>query len=158
MRVPGDRRLYRLEMVGTVRLEGLFSRSGSAEAAGRQWRFGRRGLFGRVIEATDISGAAGEFIPRDIRRGGTLHWGTRELKLKPMGIRERYVLIEDERELAHLDAKGWGKRPVTITLIVDRDEIDAGLLLFAAFPVPQPAGDANTAASTGATVASSGAY
>lgn len=158
-RIPNDRRLYRLDGIGTVRLDGWFGRTGSAEADGHRWRFCRRGFWRRVIQATDLSGAiAGEFLPRDIRRGGTLRWGTSELKLKPLGIRERYALIENGRELAHLDAKGWGKRPVRITLIVDRDEIHAGLLLFAAFIVHQLAGDANTAASTGATVASSGAY
>src|SRR4051794_9308886 len=36
-----DRRLYRLAGIGTVRLEGWFARTGSAEADdGRSWRFG----------------------------------------------------------------------------------------------------------------------
>jgi hypothetical protein len=159
-RVPNDRRLYRLDGIGTVRLEGWFGRSGSAKTEdGRSWRFCRRGLWQRLIQATDVSGAlAGEFTPRDLRRGGALRWGTRELKLKPLGMRERYALTENEQELARFDAKGWGKRPVKITLTVDRDEIQAELLLFAAFIVHQLAGDANTAASTAATVASSGSY
>jgi hypothetical protein len=158
-RVPDDRRLYRLDGIGTVRLEGWFGRSGSAEVDGRRWRFCRRGLWRRLIQATDISGAlASEFAPRDIRRGGALRWGTRELELKPLGMRERYALVENERDLAHFDAKGWGKRPVKVTLTADRDEIQAELLLFAAFIVHQLASDANTAASTGATVASTGSY
>jgi hypothetical protein len=158
-RVPEDRRRYRLAGIGSVRLEGWFTRGGSAEAdGGASWRFSRRGLFGRVIEATDVTGATiGRFTPREIRRGGKLCWGTRELKLHPVGLRERYILSEADRDLAHLDAKGWGKRPVRISLAVDPNELDPGLLLYAAFIVHQLAGDAATAASTG-TVAATGAY
>lgn len=156
-RVPKDRRLYRLEGIGTVRLDGWFGRTGRAEADGRGWRFERRGLFGRRIEASDETGSvAGEFTPRDIRRGGMLRWGTRELRLQPVGLRERYVLTEDDRDLVLLDAKGWGRRPVKIT-ISDPSAIDAGLLLYAAFVVHQLAGDANTAASTGS-IAATGSY
>jgi hypothetical protein len=64
---------------------------------------------------------------------------------------------DGNRDLAHLDAKGWGRRPVRISLAVDLSEIDPGLLLYAAFIVHQLAGDAATAASTGA-VAATGAY
>src|SRR4051794_33322596 len=73
-RVPKDRRLYRLAGIGNVRLEGWFARTGSAEADdGRSWHFSRRGLFGRVIEASDATGAAGGTVePRQIRRGGKL--------------------------------------------------------------------------------------
>jgi hypothetical protein len=42
--MPNDRRLYSLEGIGTVRLEGLFSGHGSAEADGDTWRFTRRGF------------------------------------------------------------------------------------------------------------------
>lgn len=158
-RVPKDRRLYRLAGIGTVRLEGWFARTGSAQADdGRSWRFGRRGLFGRVIEATDGTGVTvGQFTPREIRRGGRLCWGTRELKLQPVGLRERYVLSAGDRDLAQLDAKGWGKRPVRVSLAVDPSELDPGLLLYAAFIAHQLAGDAATAAST-STVAATGAY
>jgi hypothetical protein len=158
-RVPTDRRLYRLAGIGTVRLEGWFARTGVAQADnGRTWRFSRRGLFARVIEATDVSGAAvGQFTPREIRRGGQLRWGTRELKLRPKGMREHYIVSEADRDLAHLDAKGWGKRPVRISLAVDPSELDPGLLLYAAFIVHQLASDATTATSAGS-VATTGAY
>ena len=43
-RTRGDRRLYALEGIGTVRLEGMFARSATAEASGRSWHFSRRGL------------------------------------------------------------------------------------------------------------------
>lgn len=43
-RTPDDRRLYSLDGIGTVRLEGLFSNSATAEAAERGWRFARRGF------------------------------------------------------------------------------------------------------------------
>src|SRR4051794_40996338 len=115
-----DRRLYRLDGVGSVRLDGWFARTGRAAADdGRRWVFSRRGMFRRVIEATDASeSAVGDFTPRDIRRGGRLLWEGRESRLQPIGLRERYTLREGDRDLALLDAKGWGKRPVKITLAV----------------------------------------
>jgi hypothetical protein len=99
----------------------------------------------------------GDFTPRDIRRGGALRWGDRELKLQPVSMmRERYALSHDDRELVLLDAKGWGKRPVKITL-ADPHALDPGLLLFAAFVVHQLAGDSVTAASA-SSVAATGGY
>jgi hypothetical protein len=158
-RLPSHRRTYRLDGIGTVRLEGWFGRTGSAEAGNcRSWRFTRRGLWKRVIEAADATGAmAGVFTPRDLRRGGRLRWGTRDLTLQPVGLRERYALVENDHDLALLSARGWGKRPVTIT-VGDLDAIDPGLLLFAAFAVHQLAGDSLNAASAGSSVASTGAY
>lgn len=74
-RTPNDRRLYSLSGIGTVRLEGLFSNSATVEEGTHSWHLNRRGFWQRVIEATDASGAsAGQFVPRDIRRGGTLRW------------------------------------------------------------------------------------
>jgi len=95
-RTPEDRRLYSLEGVGTVRQDGLFSRSVTAEAGGRSWRFTRRGFWQRAMEATDAAGTiVGEFEPRSIRRGGRLAWSGRELTLQPVSpLRERYVLNE----------------------------------------------------------------
>jgi hypothetical protein len=154
-RVPEDRRRYRLDGFGTVRLEGWLGRRGSAEADGHRWRFGHRGLWGRVIEAEAAGVVVGEFVPRAIRRGGRLRWGARELELRPVGLRERYVLGEQDRELVRLDARGWGRRPVRIAL-ADPAAIEPGLLLFAAFVVHQLAGDSATAASAGSTAATSG--
>jgi hypothetical protein len=59
--------------------------------------------------------------------------------------RERYALAEAERELAVFDARGWGRRPVEMTL--HDDAADPGLLLFAAFIARSLAADA-AAAST----------
>jgi hypothetical protein len=42
-RTPGDRRLYTLEGVGTLRLQGFVSRTATAEADGMRWRIARRG-------------------------------------------------------------------------------------------------------------------
>ena len=166
-RAPNDRRLYSLEGIGTVRLEGLFSNSANAEAAGSSWRskkvtidlagtdsvrINRRGFWQREIEATDAAGAvAGEFVPRDIRRGGGLCWGDHELTLRPVSpLRERYALSEDNRALVLLDGKGWGGRPVKITL-TESDAIEPRLLLFAAFVVHRLA--VNSSASAGSTAA-----
>lgn len=49
-RTPGDRHLYALVGIGTLRLEGLFSRKATAEAGGKTWRFTRGGFWQRVMQ------------------------------------------------------------------------------------------------------------
>ena len=44
IRTPGDRRRYALDDVGTICLEGLFSRSANAEAGSDHWHFARSGF------------------------------------------------------------------------------------------------------------------
>ena len=52
-----------------------------------------------------------------MRRGGTLRWQEQELELRPASKwRERYALADGERELGLLDGKGWGRRPVRVTV------------------------------------------
>ena len=88
-----------------------------------------------------------------MRRGGTIHWGGRTFALRPASSwRERYALAVGERELAVLDGKGWGRRPVKVT-IADVTAVDPGLLLFAVFAVRGLAEDAQSAAAAGASVA-----
>jgi hypothetical protein len=156
-RTPGDRRLYSLESVGTLRLQGLFSRAATAEGSGARWSFSRGGFWRRRVEAADMTGAVvGQFEPRGLRRGGMLRWAGRELVLQPASSwRERYALADGERELAVLDGKGWGRRPVKVT-VDDRDAIEPALLLFATFVVRGLAEDAGAAAA-GSTTAATGA-
>jgi hypothetical protein len=159
-RTAGDRRLYALEGVGTLRLIGLASRAALAEASGKRWRFGRHGFWRRAVLATDETGTeVGEFEPRGLRRGGRLRWAGRELALRPASSwRERYALAEGDRELAILDGKGWGRRPVKVT-VDDREPLEPlepGLLLFATFVVRRLAEDASGAAGAGAGAAASG--
>jgi len=160
-RTPGDRRLYALEGVGTLCLNGWSSRSGTAEAGTCSWQINRRGFLHPVIQAADAAGAVvGEFEKRTLRRGGTLRWSDREFTLQPDSIwRERYALAEGDRQLATIEGKNWGKRPVNITLHGDARKIDPGLLLFAAFVVRALAEDASSASAGGAgagVIASSG--
>ncbi|MDX6376480.1 MAG: hypothetical protein QOE98_783, partial [Gaiellaceae bacterium] len=132
-RTREDRRLYALGDVGTLRLTGFWSRSATAQAGDRTWELTRSGLWRPIIRATDEAGTVvGEFEPRGgLRRGGTLRWGDRSYTLRPASSwRERYAIVDDDRELAVLDGKGWGKRPVAVT-VDDRSPIDPGLLLFA---------------------------
>jgi hypothetical protein len=159
-RTPGDRRQYTLAGAGTLRFDGWFSRGATAQAGDNSWRFDRRGLFGATIEATDTTGAvAGEFRGRALRRGGRLAWAGHELALRPSSIwRERYALADGERELASVEGKGWGRRPVKVTVDAGDRAIDPGLLLFAAFVVRSLAEDSASAAGAGgaAAAASSG--
>jgi len=148
-RSAGDRDLYVLEGVGTLRLEGMFSTRATAEAAGHQWQIGRRG-FWRQLQATDAAGAVAGTFDRRFRGGGTLVWGDRELVLERASVwREHYALVEGERELVLYEARSWGKRPVTVT-VDDPGALDPGLLLFGAFVARSLAHDSASAGSTAA--------
>ena len=142
-----DRRLYELAGLGTLRLEGLFSRRATAEAGGVAWSLHRVGFWRTAIDATDAAGTVvGTFDPRALKRGGTLTWGARELELRPASTwKDRYALTGGEREIAVLDGRSWGKRPVTIT-VDDPAAVDPGLLLFAAYVVRSLAEDSASAA------------
>jgi hypothetical protein len=154
-RTKDDRRLYALGEVGTVRLTGFWARNATIRAGDRTWEITRSGFWRQPIHATDQGGAvAGEFEPRGgLRRGGTLRWEHREYTLRPSSSwRERYALLDGETELALLDGKGWGKRPVAVS-VADLAQIEPGLLLFATFVVRGLAEDASSAGSGGAVAA-----
>ena len=143
--------------MGSLRHEARPSRRATVQTATGSWRLARRGFTGRRVEATDVAGTlVGEFEPRSIRRGGLLRWAGRELELRPASSwRERYALADGDSELALLDAKGWGKRPVKVT-IDDPERIDPGLLFFAVFvarALAEDAGGATAAATSGAVTA-----
>jgi len=155
-RSSGDRRRYELAGFGTLRLGGWATRWATAEAGDRKWGLARRGIFRARIEATDPAGTVvGTFEGRSLKRGGALHWEGHEYVVKPDSAwRERYALMENDRRLALLEGKGWGKRPVRID--VDDTAIDPGLLLFAAFVVRALAEDASSAAGAGASAGAVG--
>ena len=153
-RTAGERRRYVLDGVGALRLDGVLSPGATAETATGQWRFGPRGLWQRQVEAVTAAGTwAGEFAPHGIRRGGVIHWGARDLTLLPAGpLREHYTLAEGGRELARLDGRSWGHRPVTARLSTP-GAVDPGLLLFACFLVrrlARSAGDSSSASTSAA--------
>ena len=154
-RTPGDRRLYAIEGIGTLRLIGFAARTAIAESANGSWRIAGHGFWRRVIQATDQVGVlVGEFEPRAVRRGGTLRWGDRTFTLRPASTwRERYALVDGDHELAIVDGKGWGRRPVRA--IVDHAApVEPGLLLFATFVVHMLATEAiNTAGAASAATA-----
>ena len=154
-RTEEDRRLYALEGVGTLRLEGLGGRMATAESGAESWHITRRGFWRRTVEATDAADSVvGEFEPRGLRRGGMLRWAGRELQLRPASKwRERYALAEGDRELAVFDGKGWGRRPVEV-VVDDSATVEPGLLLFAAFVVRGLAEDAGAADGGAATTGS----
>jgi hypothetical protein len=156
-RSPGDRRLYDLPGVGTLRLPGVLSRVATAEADANRWQFRKRGLFGRAVDATDVTGSpVGTFEPHSLRRGGSLRWNGRELALQPASAwRERYALADGAAELATFESKGWGRRPVKV-VVEDDAALQAGLLLFAVYVVRGLGDEASAAAATGANAATSG--
>ncbi len=156
-RSPGDRRRYDLAGVGTLRLQGPFSRTADAETDGKRSRFKTSGVFRLRTTATDGTGAiVGEFEARTLGRGGPLRWAERELVVRPASAwRERYALTEGDRELALFDGKGWGRRPVKVT-VDDPATLDSGLLLFTAFVVRRLAEDAGSSAAAAASSAGAG--
>jgi len=156
-RAADDRRRYVLDGVGALAFGGWFSRTATAEAGGRSWSITRRGVLRRVVEMTDDAGmVAGTFRANSLRRGGTVRWEDRELELRAASAwRERYALTDGDRELALLDGKGWGKRPVKIS-VGEPDAVSAPLLLLAAFVVRGLADDAGAAA--GGTAAAVGTF
>ena len=72
-------------------------------------------------------------------------------------LRERYTLSDGVRDLILLDGKGWGRRPVKITL-ADPGAVEPAMLLFTAFVVHQLAVKAGSAGSASSTAALSGTY
>lgn len=156
-RAPGERRLYVLDGLGSIRFEGPFSRAAIAESNGEQWHLVRRGILGQRSAALDQAGATvGQFEPRTFRRGGAITWNGRELSLRPSSSwRERYTLADGETELAHLDGKAWGRRPVAVS-VEEAAAHERGLLLFVAFIVRGLAEDASAAAGAAASTAATG--
>jgi hypothetical protein len=156
-RAPDERRLYSVAGIGTLRFDGLMSRAAIAEAREGRWRLGRHGFWRRRVEATDVDGTTiGAFEPRGMRRGGAVLWNGRELELRPSSAwRERYALVDGDDELAVFDGKGWGRKPVAIT-IRDPEALDPGLVLFAAFVVRGLADDASAAAGAASGTAATG--
>ncbi len=156
-RVPGERRLFALAGVGTLRFGGIASRSAVAAAGGQRWQIARRRPWSREIEAREASGTTvGHFEPRALRRGGKLSWAGRELALRPASQwRERYALTLGDNELAVLEGKGWGGRPVRVRLD-ENTAVEPGLLLFIVFLVRGLAEDASGAAGAAAGAAVTG--
>jgi hypothetical protein len=144
-----DRRRYALDGVGALRLEGFARRRATIEAAGRTWQAAPSGFWRRNVVATDAAGhTVAEFEPRRVRSGGTLRVGARELQIAPASRwKQRYALRDGERELALLEAKGWGKRPVRVT-VDDPAAVDPHVLLLAAFLTQRMAEDASAAAAS----------
>ena len=134
--ISGARRLYALECVGTLRLSGWAGRRATAEGGTRAWQFEYRGMSQPVVQAVDAAGTVvGEYRGRILHAGGVLEWSGRTLALRPDSLwRDRYVLLEDERRLATIEGRAWGRRPVNIRVDGAAD-IGPGLLLFAVYIV-----------------------
>jgi hypothetical protein len=135
--IPGERRVYVVRGVGTLRLSGWGSRAATAEGGGLSWQITHRGIWQPVFQAADAAGdIVGDFRGRTLHHGGVLQWSDRELDLRPDGFgRERYALVEEGHKLATIESTGsWGRRPADVA-VGDPDGIDPGLLLFAVFVV-----------------------
>src|SRR5262245_3944485 len=156
-RSQADRSLYSVRGTGTLRFGGFLSRAAVADAGETSRRLQCRGFWRRVAEATDDGGAIiGSFEPRGMRRGGTVRWSGRELALRSASAwRERYALVEGDEELAVFDGKGWGRKPVAISVSAP-GALDPGLVLFTAFVVRGLAVAASAVAGSSASVAATG--
>ena len=168
IRAADDRRTYELGTIGSLRLNGWFMRSATARAGGDSFLFERASWFSSAVDAKDDRDRMiGAFRPRRLRRGGAFTWRETEFNLCPVTpLRQRYQLVEGERDLASIEARGWWgwgtRRPLNMQ-VLERG-LDPGLLLFVAFIVrtladksDSAAGSASVVANTGRTAASCGA-
>ena len=93
---------------------------------------------------------------RGLIGGNHVYWRDRRYTLHRASMwRERYALADGDEEIALLDAKGWGKRPVKIA-VNHPSALDPGLLLFAAFVVRTLARDSSAGSTAAATAATTG--
>lgn len=145
-RIPGGRRRYVLEGVGTLSVTGWSSRAATAEARGLRWTITYRGIWQPVIQAADPAGdIVGTFKGRTLRRGGSFAWSDRKLALRPdTRWPARYVLVNGDRMLATIEGTSWDDRSGSIT-VDEQAEIDPELLLFVAFVVGKLAPNADEA-------------
>jgi hypothetical protein len=150
-RTPGDRKLYALADVGTLRLQGMLGRRALARTDEHTWRILRRG-FRRRLQAVELSGELfGSFAPG--MTGGALTWRGRRYALRPSGVwRQRYALADRDEELAFFEVKSWGRRPVSVA-VDERLDLEPGLLLFATFVARAVAEETSGSAATASTAA-----
>jgi hypothetical protein len=160
-RAPDDRRVYELGAVGSLRLNGWLMRSATGRAGRRSFLF-KRAIWSSGVDATDDQARlVGTFRPSQLRRGGVVRWNEAEYRLRPATpIGERYELVDDDREFAIVEAKGWWgwgtRRPVKMRVVTH--DVDPGLLLFVAFVVRTLANKADSDASTTSVATNTGAY
>ena len=158
VRSAGDRRLYELDGVGSLRLNGWLMRSATVRTADATFTV-RKARWNATVVAVDAAGTQiGLHRPHALRGGGTLTWHGVEHELRHDALlAERYALVDHGRLLAEVTAKGWwgwgSRKPVELTV---HERTDPGLLLFAAFVVRTRSSDA--AAVSAATTSSTGAY
>ena len=146
-RSRNDRRLYELGSLGSLRLKGWFLRAADARTETESFTVSKTKTFDATVVATDSTAEQlGVFRPRSLRGGGTLEWRgtTYDLSHDAM-LAERYSLMDGERVLAEVYARGWWgwgtKRPVELTVHDDRDR---ALLLFVTFVVRTIANQRNS--------------
>jgi hypothetical protein len=162
IRAAGDRRVYELGTIGSLRLRGWLLRWATAIAGDRSYRFSRATWRSAAVDATDSQGnVIATFRPNQFRRGGELRWSGTAYALRPAALlRERYELFSVDREVASIEARGWWgwgtRRPLTMR-VMDH-ALDPGLLLFAAFVVRTLADKASSDTTAATSAANTGAY
>jgi hypothetical protein len=158
-RASGDRRLFSIPGVGTLRDDGFRAGTTTATSADgdASWTLSKHGFWRRTIRASDAVGTViGEFTGRTFSRGGRLWWDGREMTIDATSTwRSRFALVEDGRDLVVFDAKGWGRRPVLMA-VEEPGAVEPGLLLFATFVVRRVASDSSSDGGAASTAAMSG--
>jgi hypothetical protein len=163
IRAPGDRRLYELGTIGSLRLNGWLMRSATAQAGGDRFLLERASWSSAAVDAKDDGGQTiGTFRPRPLRRGGAITWRDAEYSLRPVAaLRERYELVAGGHELAAIEARGWwgwgSRRPLKMTLS-QGDRLDPGLLLLVAYVVRTLADKSSSDAGAASVATTTGAY
>ena len=137
LRSPSDHRRYILGDLGSLRLNGFFMRSATAETDLDSFTIERARWTTSSVVARGPLGEMGAFHARTLGAGGRLTWLEGEYTVRreqPLG--ETYALMHDDRRLALATARGWWgwgvKRPLTMQVY---DASDKALLLLLAFVV-----------------------
>lgn len=133
VRSADDRRRYDIDGVGSLRRVGLFSRTtllfpDGGEPLTAQSRVSLSGAAEVVAPGGDV---VGEFAEQALLgHGGDLTWRGRRLRLGSGTVLiSRYVLRDGDTTLLEVQARGWGDRPVDVSL--GEEAVDPGLVLFA---------------------------
>lgn len=132
-----DHKLYELLEIGELRTSPRWlSREVQARAVdGRAWTFDIHGFLHTKREAVDGSGqVVGSFAQRKKTwHGGSVTWYDTEYDVSLSSAwKNRYALSLRGDEILTVEAKGWGKEPVTISAPDEHalERADPGLVLF----------------------------
>lgn len=133
VRAVGDRKLYELLGIGSLRRPHWYSRQAIATALdSRRWSFTETGLCRPVDHATpEVGQPSGRFHrAKLVSRSGPLQWGDDSYELTFRSFwRLEGVLAAGGRDLLATKPGNWNSKRSRVQLLTD-ERLDPGLVLF----------------------------